>query len=323
MKNQGKTYQMKKPLLSLLAIFLSAQIFAQNITIRIGSHQPVRNSGWSVPVNNFASVAEGEAIVGDIMNAVGRRANFEIRSTTSVDNAAAVTYGGKRYVLYNPNFINALDRSSGNRWASISVLAHEVGHHMEGHTESGQGSSPAIELEADEFSGYALRKMGASLQDAQSAMQLIASQRASSTHPGKHNRLEAIEDGWSMANREMGGSMANTKPAPTTRQQAPQTQTRNQERTQGASVSIGDILIGILGQVLSRNVQNGGFVVNNQQSVLRRVNNGWQQIGQLVRTNNRNIPFMISGNRTPLYVDRRGNILNRAGQVLGLLQSVR
>ena len=323
MKKVRKTLeenQMKKTLLSFLALFLSAQIFAQKITIRIGSHEPVK-SGWSVPVNNFASVAEGEAIVDDILDAVNKRANFEIRSTNSVANAAAVTYGGKRYVLYNPNFINSLDRASGNRWASISVLAHEVGHHLEGHTETGQGSSPAIELEADEFSGYALRKMGASLSDAQAAMQLIASQRASSTHPGKHNRLEAIEDGWSLANREMGGSMAKTDPAP--RQTYPQRSSGTEQRTQSTKVSLGEILAGILGQVLSRNVQTGGFVVNDQQSVLRRVNGGWSQIGQLLRTNNANYPYIISGKGGQMYVDRRGNIFNKAGQILGLLQSLR
>jgi hypothetical protein len=223
--------------------------------------------------------------------------------------------------LYNPNFINQLDRASGNRWASISVLAHEVGHHLEGHTETGQGSNPTIELEADEFSGYALRKMGASLSDAQSAMQLIASQRASSTHPGKHNRLEAIEDGWALANREMGGSMAKTDPAP--RQTYPQGNSGSEQRTQTTGINIGQILVGILGQVLSRNVQSGGFVVNDQNSVLRRVNGGWSQIGQLLRTNNVNYPYMISGKGTQMYVDRKGNILNKAGQILGLLQSMR
>ena len=205
---------MKKSLLSLLTIFLSFQVFAQS-NIRIGSHEPVRfNSSWNVPMNNFASVAEGQVIIADILEAVDRKANFEIRSTSSVANAAAVNYGGKRYVLYNPNFINSLDRASGNRWASISVLAHEIGHHLEGHTDAGQGSHPTIELEADQFSGYALRKMGASLADAQSAMRLIASEHTSSTHPGKHNRLTAIEDGWNRAGRDGGEVIASRPPAP-------------------------------------------------------------------------------------------------------------
>lgn len=335
---------MKKSLLFTLTLFLSFQMFGQ-LNIRIGTHDPVRsNSGWTVPMNNFASVAEGQAIIADILEAVNMRANFEIRSTNSVQNAAAVNYGGRRYVLYNPNFINQLDRASGNRWASISVLAHEVGHHLEGHTENSQGSHPTIELEADEFSGYALRKMGASLADAQSAMRLIASQYASATHPAKHNRLSAIEDGWNTANRE-SGSMSNRTPTPTpthreptrrepTRQEPTTRQPSGQSRTgtgtqtprQTTTVSIGDILVGILGQVLGggSSVRNGGFVVNEQATVLQRVNNGWSQIGQLTRLNNSRFPFMIQGaGGNQMYVDQRGNIINRAGQVLGLLQSIR
>lgn len=293
------------------------------LSIRIGRHDPVRaHSSWTVPMNNFASVAEGQAIISDILDAVNRRANFEIRSTTSVQNAAAVSYGGKRYVLYNPNFINQLDRASGNRWASISVLAHEVGHHLEGHTENSTGSSPTIELEADRFSGYALRKMGATLSDAQSAMKLIASNYGSATHPGKHNRLSAIAEGWNSANRE-SGTMART-PTPAPRETSPQTRTGSQNRTQSSSISLGDILIGILGQVLSGNVRNGGFVVNNQSSVLQRVNNNWYQVGRLVRSNNASYPYIISGNRAgTMYVDRSGKIVNKAGRVLGLLQMLR
>lgn len=317
---------MKKSILSLLTLLVSFQIFAQ-ISIRIGVHEPVRsNAGWTVPKTSFASVAEGQAIIYDILEAVDRKANFEIRSTTSIDNAAAVSYGGKRYVLYNPNFINSLVRTSSNKWSAISVLAHEVGHHLEGHTSANQGSHPTIELEADEFSGYALRKMGASLADAQSAMRLIASNRASSTHPAKHNRLAAIEDGWSMADQQMGSTAkTNRRPVETNRNPYPQPNTGNQGRTQTGSVSLADILIGILGQVLSSgNVQNGGYVVNNQSDVMRRVNNKWYSVGKLVRTNDSRYPLMIkSSGGSQLLVNRQGKIVNMAGQVLGMLQTLR
>jgi hypothetical protein len=327
---------MKKFLLSFFTVFLTFQMFAQ-LNIRIGSHEPVRsNSSWNVPINNFASVAEGQAIIADILEAVNRKANFEIRSTNSVPNAAAVNYGGRRYVLYNPNFINSLDRASGNRWASISVLAHEVGHHLEGHTETGEGSNPTIELEADEFSGYALRKMGASLAEAQSAMQLIASERTSTTHPGKQNRLAAIENGWKMAGREEGEVIASRNPAPnprettrrspepTSRETSGQNRTGTQTRKQQSSISLGNILIGIFGQVFGGNVRNGGFVVNETSNVMQRVNNNWFQIGKLTKMNNSRYPYVISGNRgVQMYVDQKGNIFNTSGKVLGLLQSLR
>jgi hypothetical protein len=278
-----------------------------------------------VPTSNFASVAEGQQIIQNILNAVGRRANFEIRQA-NIENAAAVAYGGKRYVLYNPNFINALDRRTGNEWASISVLAHEVGHHLMGHTLSGQGSQPATELEADEFSGYALRKMGASLADAQATMRLIANEYGSATHPGKSSRLAAIEEGWASAGGQTTGRDVVKTPQPTRPVQTPGgTTTRYPTRTTGSTGSaVLQTVINILGQVLFKPAQNNNSHVTDGSKVLRMINNNWQTVGKLARLNNSKYPFAIYDNRNSrLLVDRSGNILNQNGQYLGMLKAIK
>ncbi len=317
---------MKKSILALFTFFLSFQIFAQS-NIRIGSHSNLSyNSGWSVPMQNFASVAEGQQIIQNILDAVGRSANFEIRQA-NIDNAAAVTYGGTRYVLYNPNFINALDRRTGNQWASISVLAHEVGHHLLGHTVSGQGSNPAIELEADEFSGYALHKMGASLEDAETTMKLIASENASATHPGKASRLSAIEEGWESAGQQTSGRDVVKTTQPTRPVQTSGGTTRYPTRTTGSTGSaVLQTVINILGQVLLKPAQtrNSNYYVTDGLNVLRMINNNWQTVGKLSRLNNSQYPFAIYDNtNTKLLVDRTGNILNRNGQYLGMLKAIK
>ena len=316
---------MKKSLLALFTFFLSIQIFAQS-NVRIGSHTSVKyNPGWSVPVQNFASVAEGQQIIQNILNAVGRSANFEIRQA-NIENAAAVAYAGKRYVLYNPNFINALDRRTGNQWASISVLAHEVGHHLEGHTISGQGSQPATELEADEFSGYALRKMGASLADAQATMRLIASENASATHPGKANRLTAIQKGWESAGGQTTGRDVVKTKQPTRPVQTsggtPRYPTRTKESTGSAVLQT---VIGILGQVLLKSDQNRNseYYMTDGLNVMRMINNNWFTVGKLSRLNNSKYPYAIYDNRnTRLLVDRTGKILSNSGQYLGMLKAI-
>lgn len=316
---------MKKSLLALFAFFLSFQIFAQT-NIRIGPHARVSyNPGWSVPIQNFASVAEGQQIIQNILNAVGRSANFEIRQA-NIENAAAVAYGGKRYVLYNPNFINALDRRTGNQWASISVLAHEVGHHLEGHTVSGQGSQPATELEADEFSGYALRKMGASLEDAQATMKLIASENTTATHPGKSSRLSAIEKGWESAGQQTTGrDVAKTK-QPTRPVETSGGTTRYPTRSGGSTGSaVLQTVIDILGQVLFKSDQNRNskYYMTDGLNVLSMINNNWYTVGKLSKTNNSKYPFAIYDNsNTRLFVDRTGNILNKNGQYLGVLKAI-
>jgi len=144
----------------------------------------------------FSSVSEARTIINDILNAVDIQQNFTVESTSQVDNAAAVIYQNTRYILYNPTFINQLDNTARDKWASISVVGHEIGHHLLGHTLDGRGSQIPKELEADEFSGLVLRRMGASLQQAQLAMKLIASPYASATHPGENDRLAAIAKGW-------------------------------------------------------------------------------------------------------------------------------
>jgi hypothetical protein len=144
----------------------------------------------------FRSVSEARSIINDIMDVANIQQNFKVLSTSQIDNAAAVMYQNERYILYNPSFINNLDNAANDKWASISVIGHEIGHHLLGHTLDGAGSQIPKELEADEFSGLVLHRMGASLQQSQLAMQLISSPYATATHPAQRDRLAAIARGW-------------------------------------------------------------------------------------------------------------------------------
>lgn len=155
-------------------------------------------------INFYEPDAVAESVVRDIMSVIGLKANFELRAA-NVPNAAAVILKSKRYILYNPKFMNQINAATGSEWAAISILAHEIGHHLNGHTLDNVGSRPDTELEADEFSGFVLRRMGASLADAQAVMGLIASIKGSHTHPAKKDRLTYIESGWNNA----GGLMEN------------------------------------------------------------------------------------------------------------------
>jgi len=128
--------------------------------------------GRAVPVSAQTAPAPTD-VIREITDAVGLKARFELRATREVDNAAAVVYDGKRYLLYNPAFLNSVNRAGHTDWAGISILAHEMGHHLNGHTLRAGGSQPADELEADEFSGFVLRKLGASLAQAQAAMATV------------------------------------------------------------------------------------------------------------------------------------------------------
>ena len=85
-----------------------------------------------------------------------------------------------------------------------------MGHHYFNHVVSMQGSTIPSEIEADAFSGYLMQKAGATLEQALAAMNAIGTDRASSTHPAKTDRLAAITRGWNAARTGSAPNAANT-----------------------------------------------------------------------------------------------------------------
>jgi hypothetical protein len=164
-------------------------------------------------VYGFASDESARSFVTQIMRYTGLPQNFEIHAA-NVPNAAAVIKDGKRLIMYSQAFIRSIVDRSGTNWAATSIMAHEVGHHLAGHTLDG-GSRPETELQADQFSGHVLFKMGASLEQAKVAMELASSDRGSSTHPPKGARLAAIHNGWLAAQEQsQRDSAGNRDPEP-------------------------------------------------------------------------------------------------------------
>jgi ribosomal protein L19 len=105
----------------------------------------------------------------------------------------------KKYITYNPKFMNWVTNVTNDKWAAIALFAHEIGHHINKHTSRLGGSKPKLELEADEFAGYVLRKMGATLEESQLVMKYIATTATSKTHPCRSDRMVAIQKGWNKA----------------------------------------------------------------------------------------------------------------------------
>jgi len=173
----------------------------------------------------------GKQVVAEIMKYTGLPANFVVVEG-KVPNAAAVIMQGpdqvpRRVIAYNPAFMGqVIEATKSNNWAPVSIMAHEIGHHLSGHTIVPGGSQPPIELESDKFSGFVLYKMGAPLADAQRAIATLIPETDGETHPGRRKRLAAIEAGWNEACELQGGgpqcsgglpvrtAAASTVPAP-------------------------------------------------------------------------------------------------------------
>lgn len=198
-----------------------------------GAQQRVNQCGIIVPPqritgSNFSSVYEAGQYVNTMLDSINWKENFLLREQNGINNAYATIIRNKRYIVYDNNFLENLDSYARTKWASISVLAHEMGHHYRNHVLDATGSTPPKEIEADYFSGYVMEKLGATLNEAIAAMEQIASPRASSSHPAKADRLAAITRGWNYARGvtntgpSTGGSPAPTpNPAPQPQQNPP------------------------------------------------------------------------------------------------------
>ena len=162
--------------------------------------------------SNFQSVYEARNYVNTMLDSINWKENFLIQEQNGINNAYATIIRNRRYIIYDNDFLENLDAYANTKWASISVLAHEMGHHYRNHVVDRQGSTPPKELEADYFSGYVMAKLGASAAEAVAAMEKIASARASATHPAKADRLKSIVQGWNYAkgltNTNTGGGNA-------------------------------------------------------------------------------------------------------------------
>jgi hypothetical protein len=164
----------------------------------------------SEPFYEFGSSQEALDIVKRITSSVGLEPNFELLQA-NIPNAAAVIYEQKRYILYSLLFIQQIDAATATAWAAWTILAHEIGHHLNGHTLSANGSRPGLELQADRFAGHAVKRMGGSLDQAFAAYQIMPAV-GTDTHPPRSARLEAVTKGWTEASGLAADATSETAP---------------------------------------------------------------------------------------------------------------
>jgi hypothetical protein len=183
---------MKQAILFAVGLTVSICSFAQINTAVEGSLRPEEIK--SVIIDDAAV----QNIVGQIMSVTGLQTNFTLKES-KVRNIEASVSHRRRYILYNRDFLSQIMTATNSKWETVALFAHEVGHHLNGHTLRRSGSTPELELEADEFAGFVLQKLGASLEEAQSVMKYISTTKGSKTHPAREARLLAIKNGWMKA----------------------------------------------------------------------------------------------------------------------------
>ncbi len=157
-----------------------------------------------------ADLAEARAQVERVVRVSGLEMNFELIVDPSTP-AAAEIINGRRVILFDPRFMAQMADSICPDWGAMSILAHEVGHHLAGHTLRQTTEPWRDELEADEFSGFVLARLGATLSETTSAAARILPEQATPTHPGRKDRIAAIVHGWQNAQAMVNAELTQAR----------------------------------------------------------------------------------------------------------------
>jgi hypothetical protein len=184
----GCSFSIRKTARTALGFLCAAALLAAS------AHPSYARSQLHAPDGSY-----GVYVLGRIAGACGFGSNVRL-CRAPVDFAQALLIDNREAIFYNPKSLDELERKTGNPWSAVSVIAHELGHHYYGHSHvSTRDVAPEIsrqnELDADYFSGYALSRLGASLEDAEAAQRSLNDDETM-FHPSAARRLQAIEAGW-------------------------------------------------------------------------------------------------------------------------------
>jgi len=180
--------------------------FICNYTGRSTSPQVVCNQAT-------ASNGHAERVVDRILRPIGLMRNFKVVECSNTDNCFATVLKGQRFIVYDAAFMQGIEEETETDWSAISIMAHEIGHHLQGHTIDGRGGQPQKEIEADKFSGFVLHQLGASLDESVVAVRALGNEHPTPTHPAKPARIDAIRKGWLEAEAMYPKNRLASKPA--------------------------------------------------------------------------------------------------------------
>ncbi len=182
------------PALLLTAMWLSAAA-QQELKVKHGC--AYKSATEDATLYTFDPSDEARTIVIKICNVLAVSQNFDLRAS-NVENALATAEGNRRIILYSEVFLKKFSQDARTSWAAYSVLAHEIGHHINGHDfgETNAIKRKQMELEADRFSGSALRLLGAMLDEAKAGIETLALDAEQQYHPSATARRASLTSGW-------------------------------------------------------------------------------------------------------------------------------
>jgi len=169
-------------------------------------------TGSANPLDDLPVEPEMAVVVERILAMTGLHNDVRVVVDYEATGCAyATTRDGRQYIGVNPDCVGPLRIEGRYSWRVLGALTHEVAHLLGGHTTNATNSHRE-ETEADEWSGWAMYRLGATLDEALTAARTY-SVSGSRTHPPRAVRLESVERGWRRAAAEVE-PIKGTSPKP-------------------------------------------------------------------------------------------------------------
>jgi hypothetical protein len=146
-----------------------------------------------------------DSIIQDVMNRVGLpNSDIEIRTTPTFGAFSVINRNCKRrFFLYNKIFFDSIYTVTKSVQPIKSVCFHEIAHHLYRHPLKSKWEAQIHELEADRYSGFQMRLIGASLEESIAAMEHFGNDTNTNTHPEKSIRINEIKAGYIDASKRI------------------------------------------------------------------------------------------------------------------------
>ena len=162
-----------------------------------------------------------------------------------------------------------------------------------------------------------LRKLGASLAQAQAAMASVADEGSSATHPGRAPRLTAIGQGWQRAESQIAASRQALAPSAAPALLADAAPTDDTQQALAAlHPSASPQRVKLVGQLTFRDQPEQRFYLTSALKVVRvDADNLAEEVGHLTHTSSRTFPYVLTDDKKHnLFVTPGGDVYDKEGQ---------
>jgi len=184
--------------LLFIIIFSSCKGQTSKDTLEVEAYSSYNNTILPPVVFLTNQTSRYDSVINNSQELIGLP-NTDIAIRTTIDFGAFSVINRKnqnRTFLYSPAFFDSIYSVTNTNLAIMSVCFHELAHQFYRHPLKPTAASLIYEKQADRYSGYQMCIIGATLEQALTAIQHFGNDIENETHPDKTSRIAEITKGY-------------------------------------------------------------------------------------------------------------------------------